>query len=372
MFSATDYAFMSRAIQVAELGRADATPNPFVGCVIVKGGLIIGEGFTRAGGRPHAEADALANCTTSPEGATVYVTLEPCAAHQASRGAACSDLLIAAKVARVVSALHDPFSGVDGRGHANLVAAGIVVQSGLMEIEVRAQLKAFLARVMRGRPYVTLKVAASLDGKTALANGESKWITSPAARRDVQLLRRNACAMLTGIGTVLADNPSLTVRDVPTTRQPLRILLDSHLEVDDNANILQGGEGSNSMIITTSHDEARIAALTAKGITVTQVETDGATGKVDLRAMMQLLAAQKLNHIVVEAGAKLNASLLSAGVVDEIICYMAPSLLGDAARGMFALPALQSLQDKIQLNIADVRQIGRDSKLTAHLIYNDQ
>ena len=364
MFTATDHAMMARAIQIAEQGRAIATPNPFVGCVIVKGGRIIGEGNTRAGGRPHAEADALANCAESPEGATVYVTLEPCATHATSRGPACSDLLIQAKVACVVYALHDPFEGVDGRGHANLQAAGIRVECGLMEADVRIQLKAFLTRVTRGRPFVTLKIAASLDGKTALTNGESKWITSAESRRDVHAMRRNACAMLTGIGTVLSDDPVLTVRDMPCERQPLRVLLDSRLDVPDNAKILQGG---NCIIVTATGDEARAATLMAHGIMVERVKTESAKGKVDLVAMMQMLAAKKLNHIMVETGARLNASLLEAGVVDEIICYLAPSILGDDARGLFALPALQSLQDKITLSFTDVRQVGADIKITASL-----
>jgi diaminohydroxyphosphoribosylaminopyrimidine deaminase / 5-amino-6-(5-phosphoribosylamino)uracil reductase len=373
-FSATDHAMMSRAIRVAEQGRAIATPNPFVGCVIVKNGKIISEGFTRAGGRPHAEADALANCTESPEGATVYVTLEPCAAHAHARGSACSDLLIQAKVARVVSALHDPFDGVDGRGHANLVAAGIAVETGLMEGEVKAQLKAFLSRVTRARPYVTMKVAASLDGKTALANGESKWITSAESRRDVHAMRRDSCAVLTAIGTVLADNPSLTVRDLPCTRQPLRVLLDSRLDIADDANLLQDG---NTMIVMASADAsntARIAELQARGIVVECVRTEAVKGKVDLVAMMELLASgssgvKPINALMVETGAKLNGSLLAAGVVDEIVTYIAPSILGDDGRGLFAIPSLASLQDRIQLKTLDVRQIGPDIKITSKVIY---
>ncbi|MEI6738406.1 MAG: bifunctional diaminohydroxyphosphoribosylaminopyrimidine deaminase/5-amino-6-(5-phosphoribosylamino)uracil reductase RibD, partial [Pseudomonadota bacterium] len=362
MFSATDYAMMARAIFLAEQGRAIATPNPFVGCVIAKDGRIIGEGFTRAGGRPHAEADALANCTGSPEGATVYVTLEPCALHATSRGPACSDLLVDARVARVVSALHDPYAGVDGKGHLHLQEAGIQLDTGLMEAEVRKQLKAFLARASRGRPYVTMKVAASIDGKTALANGQSKWITSAEARRDVHAMRRDACAMLTGIGTVLADDPALTVRDVPCTRQPLRVLLDSRLDVADSAQILQGG---NTMIVTSTGDEVRAVALAQRGIPVTRVKTDAVKGKVDLCAMMHMLGSKNLNSIMVETGAKLNASLLMAGVVDEIVFYLAPAILGDSARGLFALPELQSLQDKIALKFMDVRQIGPDIRLHA-------
>ncbi len=361
-FSASDAAMMARAMAIAEQGRAIATPNPFVGCVIVKRGRIIGEGFTRAGGRPHAEAEALASCTEPPEGATVYSTLEPCAPHAHSRGPACSDLLVDAKVARVVSALHDPFEGVDGKGHTRLQEAGIQLETGLMEADVKQQLKAFLARVTRGRPYVTMKVAASVDGKTALNNGESKWITSAESRRDVHVMRRNACAVLTGIGTVLTDDPSLTVRDVPCTRQPLRVLLDSRLEVADDAKILQSG---NTLIVTATGGETRAAALAAKDISVTHIKLDAIKGKVDLFAMMEMLGMKKLNSVMVESGAKLNASLLTAGVVDEIVFYLAPSILGDNAKGLFALPEMQSLQDKIALQFNDVRQIGSDIKITA-------
>ncbi|MCE2989853.1 MAG: bifunctional diaminohydroxyphosphoribosylaminopyrimidine deaminase/5-amino-6-(5-phosphoribosylamino)uracil reductase RibD [Burkholderiales bacterium] len=365
-FSAQDHAMMARAIQIAEQGRAITTPNPFVGCVIVKGGRIIGEGFTQAGGRPHAEAEALARCTESPKGATVYSTLEPCSLHAQSRGPACSDLLVEAGVARVVSALHDPFDGVDGKGHARLVDAGIELDIGLMAAQVEVQLKGFLSRVRRGRPWVTLKVAASLDGKTALDNGLSKWITSAEARRDVHAMRRDSCAVMTGIGTLLVDNPTLNVRDVPCTRQPLRVLLDSRLDVTDDANLLQGG---NTLIVTATGSEARAEALRARGLPVERVATEPVKGKVDLAAMMQLLGSKKINTLMVETGAKLNGSLLQAGVVDEIVAYIAPSILGDDARGLFAIPALRDLADKIQLSFSDVRQIGPDLRITAKVVY---
>jgi diaminohydroxyphosphoribosylaminopyrimidine deaminase / 5-amino-6-(5-phosphoribosylamino)uracil reductase len=365
-FSSLDHAMMARAIQLAARGHGIATPNPHVGAVIVKRGRIIGEGFTQAGGRPHAEAMALDACTESPDGATLYCTLEPCALHTNSRGPACSDLLIAAKVARVVSALHDPFEGVDGKGHEQLRAAGIALDVGLMAAQVSEQLNAFLARVTRGRPWVTLKVAASLDGKTALANGESKWITSAEARRDVHALRAKACAVMTGIGTALADDPELTVRDVPATRQPLRILLDSRLDARDDLKLLSGG---NTVVVTATGSEARAAELEKRGIGVLRIPVENIKGKTDLAAMMRALASvnRGLNHIMVETGAKLNASLLQAGVADEIIFYLAPSLLGDTARGLFAIPELARLQDKIALSIRDVRQIGADLRITARI-----
>ena len=368
MFSAFDYAMMARALALAEKGRCITTPNPFVGCVIVKRGRIIGEGFTQKGGRPHAEAVALETCTESPGGATVYSTLEPCALHPKSRGPACSDLLIDAKVSRVISALHDPYHGVNGAGHDNLRKAGIQVEMGLMEAEAARQLKAFLARVTRGRPWVTLKVAATLDGKTALVNGESKWITSAESRRDVHRMRAEACAVLTGIGTVIADDPELTVRDVPCERQPLRVLIDSRLDILDTARILAGG---NTLIATSSNNASRIAELEANGIAVMPVQKEAIKGKIDLDRLMQQLAARGLNHIMVETGAKLNASLLSAGVVDEIVAYIAPSIFGDAARGLFALPELKTLDQRTNLQITDIRQIGPDLRITATVLKAD-
>ena len=365
MFSAFDHAMMARALQLAELGRCITTPNPFVGCVIVKSGRIIGEGFTQKGGRPHAEAMALDACTESPEGATAYSTLEPCVPHVKSRGPACSNLLIAAKVARLVSALHDPFDGVDGAGHESLRAAGIQVDIGLMEAEASRQLKAFLARVTRGRPWVTLKIAATLDGKTALANGQSKWITSADARVDVHRMRREACAVMTGIGTLMADDPELTVRDVNCERQPLRVLLDSRLDMPDSAKILRGG---NVLIATAADKPDRERALIDGGAEIMRVVTEAVKGKVDLLTLMAQLAAHGLNRVMVETGAQLNASLLAAGVVDEVVAYLAPSIFGDRARGLFALPELRNLDERTQLKISDVRQIGIDLRITADVL----
>ncbi len=377
-FSATDYAMMAAALRIAEQGRGLASPNPHVGCVIVKQGRIIGSGFTQSGGRPHAEAAALAACAAhgcSAEGASVYVTLEPCSLHPQSRGPACADLLIAAKVARVVSALHDPFDGVDGAGHNNLRASGIQVETGLMAAQASAQLKAFLKRVTQHRPWVTLKVAASMDGKTALLNGESKWITGDDARRDVHLMRSKVCAVMTGIGTALADDPALTVRNLPggnaakIERQPLRILLDSRLDVRNGMKLLQGG---NTLIVTATGSEERAAELSALGVEVMRVPTEALKGKVDLPAMMKLLAdrtPQPINHIMIETGAKMNGSLLESGVVDEIVFYIAPGILGDAARGLFAMTGLQSLRDKIDLKIMDQRMVGADIRITAQVVY---
>lgn len=365
MFSAFDHAMMARAIRNGERGRCITTPNPFVGCVIVKNGRIIGEGFTQKGGRPHAEAMALHSCSESPVGATVYSTLEPCVLHAKSRGPGCSDLLIAAKVARVVSALHDPFGGVDGAGHDSLRNAGIRVDIGLMEAEAVLSLKAFLARVTRGRPWMTLKVASTLDGKTALLNGESKWITGADARRDVHRLRSEACAVMTGVGTLLSDDPELTVRDVPCERQPLRILVDNRLEVPDTAKLLRGG---NVLIATSTDNPQRESVLTALGAEVMHIPVEPIKGKIDLMKFAAQLGGRGLNRILVETGAKLNASLLSAGVVDEIIAYVAPSIFGDSARGLFALPELKNLDERTRLQISDIRQIGIDLRITAQVL----
>ncbi|MEO8384827.1 MAG: bifunctional diaminohydroxyphosphoribosylaminopyrimidine deaminase/5-amino-6-(5-phosphoribosylamino)uracil reductase RibD [Betaproteobacteria bacterium] len=362
MFSAFDHAMMAHAIRLAEFGRCITSPNPFVGCVIVKQGRIIGEGFTQKSGRPHAEAVALDRCSVSPEGATVYSTLEPCCLHPKSRGPACSDLLVAAKVARVVSAIPDPFDGVDGGGHSRLRDAGITVETGLMEAVVRTQLRAFLSRVSRRRPWVTLKVAASLDGKTALANGRSKWITGAEARRDVHRMRAEACAVMTGIGTLIADNPRLTVRDVPCGRQPLRIFLDSRLEVPDDARIFDGG---NVLVVTAEHNDAREKQLHSLGAAVLRVPQEAVKGKVDLLKLMASLASRGLNSVMVEAGAKLNGSLIAAGVVDEIVTYVAPSVFGDSARGIFALPEFTELSQCVAMEIIDVRRIGTDLRITA-------
>jgi diaminohydroxyphosphoribosylaminopyrimidine deaminase / 5-amino-6-(5-phosphoribosylamino)uracil reductase len=377
-FTATDYAMMARALQIAEGGRYIAKPNPHVGCVITKYGKIIGEGFTQAGGRPHAEAAALAQARAAGHdcgGATVYTTLEPCVQHATSRGDACSDLLLEARISRVCSALHDPFHGVDGRGHHNLTSAGIKVECGLMGDQAAAQLQAFLSRASRNRPWVRLKVAASLDGRTALANGESKWITGEAARRDVHLLRAEACAVLTGVGTVLADNPTLTHRNLPATAvnahrapQPLRVVLDTNLRTPLDAAICQGG---NTLIYTTLAQlaSAKAAQLQALGVQLQAVPEitvrPNSPPMLDLQVVMHDLAQRRINLVLVEAGAILNAAVLQAGLVDDLVAYLAPTLMGSGARGMFALTPLHSMADITNLKITETRMIGRDWRIHA-------
>ena len=359
-FSAEDHALMARALALGARGRDTATPNPSVGCVIAKGGRVIGEGWHARAGEPHAEAAALAACTASPEGATAYVTLEPCSHH--GRTPPCAEALVAARVGRVVAALEDPNPLVKGRGLARLRSAGIRVETGLLEAAARELHRGFLARMARGRPWIRIKAAASLDGGIALANGESRWITGEAARRDVHALRARSCAMLTGIGTVLRDDPELTVRHVPCLRQPRRVVIDSRLEIPAAARIL---DGDPPIVITVSEDRARRAALEARGAEVVTVAADG--GKTDLAAVARLLAERGFNEVTVETGTKLNGSLLRAGVVDEIVLYFAPLLMGDSARGLFALPEFAELGQALRPRVVDVRAVGADLRITARL-----
>jgi diaminohydroxyphosphoribosylaminopyrimidine deaminase/5-amino-6-(5-phosphoribosylamino)uracil reductase len=363
VFTAEDHAFMARALQLTERGRDTATPNPNVACVIVKEGRVIGEGVHVRAGEPHAEALALAACTESPEGATVYVTLEPCA-HQ-GRTPPCADALVQAKVARVVAALEDPNPLVHGRGATTLRDGGVQVDIGLMAAEAEEVHRGFLHRMRFGRPWMRIKSAASIDGRIALANGESKWITGEAARRDVHALRARSCAMLTGIGTVLRDDPELTVRHVPALRQPRRIVIDSRLDIDPNAKILKG---ERPIIFTVSTDAAKRKRLTDLGAEVVDAPIDpNKPGKTDLAAVAQALGARGFNEVTVETGRQLNGSLLAAGVIDEIVLYLAPRILGDTAQGLFALPEFKHLDEAIHPRIVDVRAIGGDWRFTMRL-----
>lgn len=362
-FSAEDHAFMARALQLAERGRDTAPPNPNVGCVIVKNGRIIGEGFHAKAGEPHAERVAMNACTESLEGATVYVTLEPCA-HQGRTGP-CADALVEARVGRIVAAIEDPYPKVQGRGFAKLREAGIRVDIGCMAAQAEDAHRSFLHRIRSGRPWMRIKAAASLDGRIALANGASKWITGKAARRDVHALRARSAAMLTGIGTVLADDPELTVRHVPCTRQPKRILIDSRLDVPPTAKILQG---EPAIVFTSSRDEARRKRIAATGAEIVDAPEDAAKpGKTDLAAVARMIADRDIGDVTIETGSRLNGSLLAAGVVDEIVLYLAPMLLGDAAQGLFALPEMRSLDAAIRPRIVEVRQVGDDIRVTARL-----
>ncbi|MFC3531060.1 bifunctional diaminohydroxyphosphoribosylaminopyrimidine deaminase/5-amino-6-(5-phosphoribosylamino)uracil reductase RibD [Vogesella facilis] len=360
-FSSDDHRYMQQALRLAEAATRRAAPNPGVGCVLVKDGVVIGEGATLQVGGDHAEIQAIKDCYArglSPAGATAYVTLEPCSHH--GRTPPCAERLIAERIGRVVAAMVDPYHEVAGRGIAMLQAAGIAAAAGLLQAEAQRVHRGFLSRVTRQRPYVTLKAAATLDGKTALLNGVSQWITSADARRDVHALRAANCAVLTGSGTVLADDPQLTVRDVPCLRQPARVVLDSQLATAPSARIYDAAVAP-VWLATTVADDARLQPYRARGVTVLTLPAQD--GHVDLAALLRELAAAGINELMVEAGAGLHGALLQAGLVDEIVLYLAPYLAGDAARGLFDWPALSSLDDKLALQLLDLRMVGRDLRL---------
>ena len=352
---------MAEALRLAEKGLFSTTPNPRVGCVIVRDGEVQGTGWHEKAGGPHAEILALRAAGERARGATAYVSLEPCSHH--GRTPPCADALIAAGVARVVAAMQDPNTQVAGSGFERLRTAGIQVESGLMQDEARALNIGFVARMNRGRPWLRMKIAASLDGRTALASGQSQWITGPEARRDGHAWRARACAVLTGIGTVRDDDPRLDVREVGTPRQPLKIVVDSRLQLPLSAKLLQSGK---VLVAAAVEDKARIAALEDKGAEV--VVLPNAQGKVELTELMRELARRELNEVHVEAGYQLNGSLLAAGLVDELLIYLAPSLLGDSACGMFALPELTDLAQKRLVQFADVLTIGSDLRILARVL----
>jgi diaminohydroxyphosphoribosylaminopyrimidine deaminase / 5-amino-6-(5-phosphoribosylamino)uracil reductase len=358
MFSSADYRFMAQALQLAEKGLYSASPNPRVGCILVRDSQVVGSGWHERAGGHHAEINALAAAGAEARGATAYITLEPCS-HQ-GRTPPCSDALIKAGIQKLIIAMEDPNPLVSGRGCASLKAAGIEVQAGLMEAEARALNIGFISRMTRQRPWIRMKIAASLDGKTALNNGSSQWITGEAARRDGHRLRARSCAILTGIGTVLADDPELTVRHINTSRQPLRVVVDSRLDIPIDAGLLRGG---GELIFTATASEGKIMALREVGACV--IVLPGGDGGVDLAGMMQQLADFEINEVLIEAGFKLNGSFINTGLVDELVIYFAPCLIGDAARGMLKLPELANLADKRALRINDVRMVGTDIRLSA-------
>ena len=361
-FSAADHAHMAHALRLARRGLYTTTPNPRVGCVLVKGDEIVGAGWHVKAGEPHAEVHALRDAGERARGATAYVTLEPC--DHTGRTGPCSAALVAAGVSRVVVAMRDPNPLVAGKGLARLAAAGVQVQSGLLEHEAIELNIGFVSRMTRGRPWLRLKAAASLDGKTALNNNASQWITGAAARQDGHRWRARACAILTGFGTVKEDNPQMTVRGVDygslAPRQPLRIVVDSRLQIYPTANILKGG---NSLIVGAVEDASRIAALREAGAEVLIIPN--AQGKVELQEMLRALAERGINEIHAEAGCKLNGSLLREGCVDEFLIYQAPLLIGDSAQGMFNLNELTELSQATRLNIIDRTMLGEDMRIIA-------
>lgn len=359
-FSADDARYMARALELAHRGLYTTDPNPRVGCVLVKDGVVIGEGFHARAGEAHAEVAAIrASGKQHLFGATAYVTLEPCC-HQGRTGP-CSTALIEAGVARVVAAMRDPNPSVDGGGLKQLADAGIAVQHGLMEQQAQALNPGFISRMQRRRPWVRVKLAASLDGRTALENGESKWITAEAARADVQRLRAHSSAILTGVSTVLHDNPSLNVRDLDIGRQPLRVVTDTQLRMPANAQMLH--LPGQTLVATASDDHDKAAALRDAGAEVLFVGTGRRS--IDLPALLQQLAAREINELHVEAGATLCGALLHAGLVDELVLYMAPHIMGSQARGLFNLPALETMSERIELQITDTRAVGDDWRITA-------
>lgn len=360
----SDIHWMSLALTWAEKALYITTPNPRVGCVIVSAqGVLLGAGHTQPAGQAHAEIMALEDAKQQGHavaGATAYVTLEPCS-HQGHTGPCCN-ALIQAGLARVVVAVQDPNPQVSGNGIARLRQAGIQVDLGVLEDKARSLNLGFFKRMTQGVPWIRLKVAASLDGQTALANGVSQWITSSAARQDGHAWRARACAVLTGIGTVLEDDPHLNVRDVDTPRQPTLVIVDSKLETPLNAKLWQTQR--EFWIYCAQEDADRKAALEAKGAYV--ICLPNAQGKVDLLAMQKDLGQRNINEVHIEAGFKLNGSLLAAGVVDELLVYLAPLLIGQGL-GMANLGPFETLSQALKLDIQNVTPIGDDIRLIAHI-----
>ena len=357
MSTRQDALYMARAIYLAKKGRYTTDPNPRVGCVLVRNDVIIGEGWHVKAGLGHAEVEALKNVQDA-QGSTAYVTLEPCSHH--GKTPPCCDALIKAGLSRVVVAMQDPNPLVSGRGLEMLMAAGIEVSCGVLQEDAQSLNRGFIKRMTENRPFVRSKLAMSLDGRTAMASGESKWITSAEARADVHRLRAESSAILTGINTVLADDSALNARVAWDVLQPVRVVLDSRLQMSVTARMakLEG----RSLILTCSQDELKQQGLQEAGFEVYKLPEKN--GRLDLHAVMNFLAQQQINELLVEAGSVLNGALLAEGLVDEWVVYMAPCILGDQGRGLFSMPGLQNMVDKKNLNLRDFRQIGSDLKLT--------
>lgn len=369
-FSQLDYRYMSRALRLAEQGRYSAHPNPMVGCVLVKEDQVIGEGWHHKAGEAHAEINALMQAQNA-QGTTAYVTLEPCCHH--GRTGPCTQALIKAGIKRVVCAMNDPFPDVAGEGVQQLKQAGVEVDVGLMADEAAALNRAYLSRVLKKRPFVRCKMAMSMDGRTAAADGSSQWITSPQARQDVHLLRAQSAAIMTGIGTVLSDDPLLTVRSenqrlqelVEETyfEQPRRIIVDSQFRMPMDAKMLSLPGETWLFTLATQTSQPH------KGLKVIKGQSAG--DHIDLPQMMQQLAALDINSVHVEAGPTLSGALLTAGLVDEIVIYLAPTLLGDQGKPLFNLPGMLNISQQLNLDITDVRAVGCDMRVTAHLVDKD-
>jgi diaminohydroxyphosphoribosylaminopyrimidine deaminase/5-amino-6-(5-phosphoribosylamino)uracil reductase len=354
-FSDIDERHMRLALALAERGLFTTQPNPRVGCVVARGETIVGEGWHERAGEPHAEVQALRAAGENAKGATAYVTLEPCAHH--GRTPPCTDALIEAGISRVVAAIRDPNPLVSDAGFAKLRDAGIEVATGLCEAQARAINEGFFSRMERGRPWVRLKIAASLDGRTALASGESKWITSEAAREDAQRWRARSSAILTGIGTVLADDPRLTVRLDEPHATPLRVVLDANLRIPADSHIL---DGAIPTLVAHAKD---VSPPDARFDRVERMAVDAIDGKLELAAVLTALVARGVNELQVEAGPILSGSLLAGGFVDEILLYVAPILLGDTARPFANLPPVASLANASKLTLLEQANVGPDLRL---------
>jgi diaminohydroxyphosphoribosylaminopyrimidine deaminase/5-amino-6-(5-phosphoribosylamino)uracil reductase len=344
---------MARAIALAEKGLYTATPNPRVGCVVTENQAVVGEGWHEKAGGPHAEVLAIGQAGAHAAGATLYVNLEPCS-HQ-GRTPPCTELIVKSKIKRVVAAMLDP-NPKAARGGEALAAAGIRFEQGLMEAEARELNIGFVSRMTRNRPWVRMKIAATLDGRTALADGRSQWITGAEARKDGHRWRARACAILTGLGTVKADDPRLTVREVETPRQPLRVVVDSRLEIAEKATILEGGK----TLIFAGIENTR--KLNAEIVTLSNKD-----GKVELPKMLEELARRGVNELHVEAGFRLNGSLVREGCVDEFLLYLNPSFLGDEAQGMLELSGISSLDNRIKTRITSLERVGDDIRILARI-----
>jgi len=361
-FSATDSAHMARALRLAERGRYTAHPNPMVGCVLVRDGAVVGEGWHHIAGEAHAEINALRAAGDKAKGATAYVTLEPCSHH--GKTPPCVDALIGAGIGEVVIGLEDPNPEVNGQGVQALAAAGVPTRVGLMQGEISRLIRGFVSRVTCQRPHVRLKMASSLDGCIAMASGESQWITGADARADVQRLRARAGAIMIGIGTVLTDDPSLTVRDAALDtggRQPLRVVLDKDLRMPLSAEML--ALAGKTVVYCCSSKTKR--ALVDAGAEVVRVAGKGDT--VDAEAVLQNLAQREVNDVLVEAGPTLAGNLIVNDLVDELVIYQSPHIMGSETMGMFRTPTWIGLNDRRTLEIVDTRRVGKDTRITARL-----
>lgn len=379
MFDALDHQHMARALQLAARGLYTTHPNPRVGCVLVRNKRVLAEGWHEYAGGPHAEIAALQKAGVEAEGATAYVTLEPCA-HQ-GKTPPCVEALIEHRLSRVVVAMQDPNPLVNGNGIQRMRASGIQVDVGLMAGQAAALNPGFLKRMQSRRPYIRLKQGISLDGGTALANGKSQWISGENSRIDVHRLRARSSAIMTGVDTVLSDNPAMTVRleslavmgELETDggsriKQPLRIIIDSNLRTPPDARVLK--LPGDVLIVTVNEDPASQSRLTSEHVEVVRLPPDE-QGKPDLHDLMSILAEGQINELLVECGARLAGALLTRKLVDEIVLYMAPCLLGSSARGLFDVPPLSDMRERIELDIQEIRAIDRDIRIVARPLFRD-